>query len=131
MTTSGSLRYTMTQDAIDRWAELSGDRNPLHISQEYASRTQFGSTIAHGHLGLAYMQRLMMDIAGERWLRGGRLEGVRFRAPVRPGHDYVVVAEPTEPGGGEHDRLTVQIRTVADGSVCVTGEARVPPASAQ
>lgn len=131
MTAGGSLQYTVTQDMIDRWAELSGDVNPLHVSQEYASRTQFGSTIAHGHLGLAYMERLMMDLVGERWLRGGSLRGVRFKAPVRPGSDYRVVAEAIAAPDDENELMTVEIRAVADDTVCVTGEAVLPSRSGE
>lgn len=122
----GSLQYTVTQEMIDRWATLSGDMNPLHVSREYANQTQFGSTIAHGHLGLAYMERLMIGLAGERWLRGGSLQGVRFRAPVRPGADYRVVAEPAPDQDQEHERLTIEIQAAGDGTVCVTGQAIVP-----
>ena len=82
----------VSQPLIDAWAALSTDHNPLHVSSEYAAATPFGGTIAHGHYTLARMEELMLDVAGERWRHGGLLQRVRFRAPVRPDHVYVLTA---------------------------------------
>ena len=40
----------VTQPGIDAYAELSGDFNPLHVDEEYAKTTPFGSRVAHGPL---------------------------------------------------------------------------------
>ncbi|MCH8921435.1 MAG: MaoC family dehydratase, partial [Chloroflexi bacterium] len=45
----------LTQDKIDRYALAGGDGNPLHTDPEFAATTQFGRTIAHGMLILAYL----------------------------------------------------------------------------
>jgi acyl dehydratase len=39
-----------TQGDFDRFATLSGDDNPIHVDPEFASRTRFGKTVAHGML---------------------------------------------------------------------------------
>jgi acyl dehydratase len=39
---------TFTQRDFDRFAELSGDNNPIHVDPHFAARTQFGKTVAHG-----------------------------------------------------------------------------------
>lgn len=41
---------TFTQGEFDRFAALSGDDNPIHVDPEFASRTRFGRTVAHGML---------------------------------------------------------------------------------
>lgn len=41
---------TFTQEEFDRFAALSGDDNPIHVDPEFASRTRFGRTVAHGML---------------------------------------------------------------------------------
>lgn len=74
----------LSQEKIDRYALASGDGNPLHTDAEFAARTQFGGTIAHGMLVLAYLSEMLTAAFGQAWLSGGRLK-VRFRAPARPG----------------------------------------------
>lgn len=47
-TFSTSLNFS--QDDINKFAEISGDKNPIHIDLEYATKSRFGKTIAHGML---------------------------------------------------------------------------------
>jgi acyl dehydratase len=96
-----------TQGTLDGWAALSGDHNPLHTDPAYAAETPFGTTIAHGHWSLALMEELLLGIAGERWRYGGTLRKVRFRAPVRPGAQYVLTAS-ADPSAGDTWRLEVR-----------------------
>jgi 3-hydroxybutyryl-CoA dehydratase len=74
----------VTQAKIDRYALAGGDGNPLHTDPEFAARTQFGGTIAHGMLVLAYLSEMLTANFGRAWLAGGRLK-VRFKGPARPG----------------------------------------------
>jgi len=87
------LSRRVTQEGIRRYAEASGDFNPIHVDEEYARATPFGGTIAHGMLVLAYISETMAVAFGHDWLTGGRLK-VRFRAPARPGDTLTVRAEP-------------------------------------
>jgi 3-hydroxybutyryl-CoA dehydratase len=87
------LSRRVTQDGIRRYAEASGDFNPIHVDEEYARTTPFGGTIAHGMMVLAYVSEMMAAAFGHDWLAGGRLK-VRFRAPARPGDTLTVRAEP-------------------------------------
>lgn len=71
---------------IVAFAELSGDRNPLHLDDEYARGSSFGGRVAHGALGIALATGLMAQ-AG---LTAGTLVALlgidwRFVAPIRPG----------------------------------------------
>ena len=87
------LSRQVTQEGIRRYAEASGDYNPIHIDEEYARATPFGGTIAHGMLVLTYLSEMMAAAFGVDWLAGGRLK-VRFRAPARPGDMLTTRAEP-------------------------------------
>lgn len=73
----------ITQKDINRYAEASGDFNPIHIDESFAAKTPLGGTIAHGMLILAYMSEMMTEAFGESWFKGGKLS-VRFKAPARP-----------------------------------------------
>jgi 3-hydroxybutyryl-CoA dehydratase len=74
----------LTQEKIDRYAEASGDHNPLHLDPQFAAQTQFGGTIAHGMLMLAYVSEMLTAAFGQAWVSAGRLRA-RFKAPARPG----------------------------------------------
>jgi len=73
----------ITQRGIDQYAEASGDFNPIHVDEAFATQTPLGGTIAHGMLILAYMSEMMTEAFGNNWLVGGKLS-VRFKTPARP-----------------------------------------------
>lgn len=50
---SARFTKTLTERDIYLFASASGDRNPVHLDEEYAKRTQFGGRIAHGMLSAA------------------------------------------------------------------------------
>jgi acyl dehydratase len=52
----------ITQDDIDRYADLSGDDNPIHVDAEAAARSPYGGTIAHGMLTLSMVVRHLREI---------------------------------------------------------------------
>ena len=85
----------VTQDKINRYADASGDHNPLHIDPEFAKTTMYGGTIAHGMLTLAYVSEMMTRAFGRGWLAGGKLE-INFLAPVRPGDTVTAKGKVTE-----------------------------------
>jgi 3-hydroxybutyryl-CoA dehydratase len=83
------LKRGVTQAHINRYAEASGDFNPIHLDPEFARRTPAGGTIAHGMLILAYVSEFMAVNFGSAWLSGGRLSA-RFKTPARPGDTVTV-----------------------------------------
>lgn len=44
------LRRLLTQEDFNRFAELSGDDNPIHVDPVFAAKTHFGGTVSHGML---------------------------------------------------------------------------------
>jgi 3-hydroxybutyryl-CoA dehydratase len=78
------IEKIITQENINRYAEVSRDFNPIHIDEDFAKKTPLGGTIAHGMLILAYVSQMMTMAFGQDWLTGGKLS-VRFKAPARPG----------------------------------------------
>ena len=79
-----SVVKEVTQKDINRYAEASGDFNPIHIDEAFAAQTPLKGTIAHGMLVLAYLSEMMTEAFGDRWLEGGSLS-IRFKAAARPG----------------------------------------------
>ena len=69
---------TVTQEQILAYAQVSGDRNPLHLDAEFAASTRFGGIIAHGMLTLAFISEMMTAAFDRAWLETGALR-VRFK----------------------------------------------------
>ena len=44
---------TVTAEMIDAYADLSGDHTPIHVDEEAARKSDFGTRVAHGLLGLS------------------------------------------------------------------------------
>jgi acyl dehydratase len=44
---------TVTESMINTYADLTGDHTPVHVNEEYARTTEFGTRVAHGLLGLS------------------------------------------------------------------------------
>jgi acyl dehydratase len=45
-----TFKRGFTQEDFNRFADLSGDNNPIHVDPEFSARTRFGRTVAHGML---------------------------------------------------------------------------------
>lgn len=112
----------VTQDKINRYADASGDHNPLHVDPAYAATTQFEGPIAHGMLVLAYVSEFLTAALGEEWLRSGRLKA-RFRGPARPG-DTVTVSGRVLSVEGPRVKCEVEATSQA-GEALITAEAQV------
>jgi 3-hydroxybutyryl-CoA dehydratase len=123
-----ALVRTVTQEKINRYAEASGDHNPIHIDEDYARQTPLGGTVAHGMLVLAYASQAMAAAFGSDWLTGGRLD-IRFRAAARPGDNLTVTSTvravaPAEAGDG--DDVTCDLLCAnQDGETVLAGLAEV------
>jgi len=117
------LSRLITQEKIARYAEASGDHNPLHIDPEFAATTQFGGPVAHGMLVLAYLSEMLTVAFGERWVANGRMKA-RFRAPARPGDLVTAAGRVTKVENGML-RCEAECRNQT-GEVLVAAEVEVP-----
>ncbi|MGD8493320.1 MAG: MaoC family dehydratase [Desulfobacterales bacterium] len=45
-----TFKCSFTQEDFDRFADLTGDNNPIHVDPEFSARTHFGQPVAHGML---------------------------------------------------------------------------------
>ena len=115
----------MTQQIIDAWADVSGDRNPLHVDPDYARTTRYGGTIAHGHIALSYLCQLMQSWAGAAWMNGGRLVDIRFVAPIRPGREYRIGGDVATVSDAEVG-VRLFSRERGDDHDCIEGTATCP-----
>ena len=86
-----SHRKTITASDIEQFADLSGDDNPVHLCNEFASSTIFKERIAHGILTAS----LLSTVLGTKLPGPGCIyvsQSLNFRAPVRIGDEVVAKA---------------------------------------
>jgi 3-hydroxybutyryl-CoA dehydratase len=118
-----SLRKTVTDRDISLFAEVSTDRNPVHLDEDYAQSTIFQGRIAHGMLTAG----LISAVIGEQLPGHGTVylgQNLKFMAPVRPGDTVEAVVRVM---GIDHARRRVTLETfcrVGD-TVVLKGEALV------
>jgi 3-hydroxybutyryl-CoA dehydratase len=53
------FQKTVTAEDIQKFAEVTGDMNPLHSDAEYAKKTRFGECIAHGMLSAGFISAVL------------------------------------------------------------------------
>ncbi len=114
----------ITDNDIQTFAELTSDRNPLHLDDDFAQTTRFGRRIAHGMLSTS----LISAVLGNELASEGVIylsQTVRFIAPVYP--DDTVTARATIIKIRE-DKPIVTLETVCvnqHGETLIQGEAVV------
>ena len=122
---SFSVTLTVTETHVVLAAGLFGDFAPLHVNEEYAKTTQFGTRIAHGTLVTGFIGAALASHFGTGAL-GYLEEHVFFRAPVFIGDTVTTTWTVTEKiakpkfGGGGIVKLGVEV-TRQDGTVIVDG----------
>jgi acyl dehydratase len=113
---------TVTSKDIERFTEISGDRNPLHYDEEAARASRFGEIVVQGGVTSAILNALVAeDLPGPgtvflqvTW---------NFRAPVRPGDTITGQAEVLDV---RTDKPITRLKTTVvrnDGTVVLDGEA--------
>ena len=81
---------TVTEADISLFATISGDSSPIHMNQEYASKTFFGGRIAHGVIALGLLSAAMAKLPG---LVIFLSQQVKFLKPVKIGDTITAIAE--------------------------------------
>ncbi len=123
-----TLSKTISSDDVVGFAQLTGDRNPIHLSEHFAAKTSFGGRIAHG----LYTAGLISAVLGTRLPGPGAIyiaQTLHFRAPVRIGDtvDVTVTVAELMP---ERQRARLSCTCRVGDEVVLEGEALVKVPSA-
>jgi acyl dehydratase len=106
----------ITQEQIDRYADLSGDFNPIHVDPDFGRDTEFGSTIAHGPIPLGLIFQAIESGRGSKWIGGLTLDA-RFVGPTRPGDRVRIVRSGRNDYAAVIDERPCIVATVNEGGV--------------
>ena len=116
-----SQSNTVTADIIGAFADVSGDRNPVHVDAEYAATTMFKERIAHGMLSAAYISAVFgMQLPGPGAIYISQT--LNFKAPVKIG-DTVVTTVKVAELVPEKKRAKFECVCTVNGKPVVQGEA--------
>src|SRR5688572_1322728 len=127
----------VTARAIELFAEATGDRNPVHLDEEIASRSQFGGRIAHGMLTAGFVSAAIASkLPGPGSIYMGQT--LRFTKPVKLGDTVTVKLEVIEIIAEKKRVRLSSVCTNQKGETVMEGEAtvmvpdeRAPPGGAQ
>ncbi|MGH2842240.1 MAG: MaoC family dehydratase [Solirubrobacteraceae bacterium] len=109
----------MTQERVDRFADVTGDHQFIHVDVERARLTPFGGTIAHGFLSLALLAPVtqLLEVSDAKTAINYGLDKLRFPAPLPVGRRYRGSAEILDVqaiAGGAH--VSLEARLEVEGS---------------
>ena len=82
---SASLRVDIDQDQASRYAEASGDHNPIHLDEEFARGVGMQGVILHGLCSLAMCTDAIVESVAAGDASRLRRVATRFLRPVYPG----------------------------------------------
>lgn len=117
-------KVSFSKEDIMKYAEVSGDKNPIHIDEQYAKSSIFGGTIVHGMLAASVFSKIF----GTKFPGEGTIymsQDLKFMAPVLPNTEYVAKVEVIEIIKEKHN--AVFSTTLVDGEKhpCISGIAKI------
>ena len=123
---SASASRVITDETVREFADLSGDTQPLHLDDRYASDTRFGKRIAHGALMVGMVSAVLgVEMAGQDATIIFLGLSVNFINPVYIGDEVTVNCEVVSVREDKPIvKLAVQCITQS-GTEVMTGEAVV------
>jgi len=101
------VTHTIGRAEIDRYAEISGDYNPLHMDADFAAATPFKTNIAHGPIGLQTVFQAVADWMDAPSVPPGVRVDVAYRGPVHLNDAVTCCAEGMTDYAGD---LVVSVR---------------------
>jgi 3-hydroxybutyryl-CoA dehydratase len=118
-----TYRKEVKSSDVIGFAEITGDRNPIHLSEHFAAKTPFGSRIAHG----LYTAGLISAVIGTRLPGPGAIylsQTLNFKAPVRIG-DIVEASVEVAELNPQGRRARLICRCMVGSTLVLEGEALV------
>lgn len=116
--------HTVTEEDIQVFGDLSGDYNPLHFNEEWASTTIFKGRIAHGLLTASFISTAIgMKLPGPGTIYLG--QKINFKRPVRIGDTITALVEVVDKNDDKQHIILKTTCTNQDGKVVLDGDATI------
>ena len=116
-----SLTKVVTEKDINAFAEVTGDKNPVHLDAAYAAKTMFKERIAHGMLSAGYISAVFgMKLPGPGAIYISQT--LNFKAPVKIGDEVTAKVKVVELVEGKR-RARFECVCLVGGKSVLEGEA--------
>ncbi len=117
--------FQFSQKEVEQFAQVTGDKNPVHLDAEYAATTMFKKPIMHGMLSASLFSKVFGTLfpgEGTIYLK----QSLNFLRPMYVDTTYVAVFTVKEIVK-EKNRAIVEtvIKDKANDTLCTSGEATV------
>ncbi|HEY0457736.1 MAG TPA: MaoC family dehydratase [Pyrinomonadaceae bacterium] len=119
-----TIEKEVTDELVRKFADVSGDYNPIHLDEEFAATTRFGKRIAHGMLGASFISAVLgykLNVSKIVYLS----QSLKFTAPVFIGDTVTAKAVVKDI---REDKPIVTIETTCEnqnGETVITGEGKI------
>src|ERR1043166_5583655 len=117
-------RFLFTQDQVNRFAEVTGDNNPIHTDALYASKSIFRKPVMPGMLGAALFSKVFGTLfpgEGTIYLK----QSLNFLKPMYADTEYEAVFTVKELIKDKNRAIVETLIRDKDGKVCTSGEAMI------
>lgn len=115
---------TITDEDVRAFAAVSGDKNPIHLDEDFAANTLFGKRIAHGMLSASLISAVLAnDLPGQGSIYMGQT--LKFVAPVFIGDEITARVTVTSV---RDDKPIAKLETVCvnqHNEIVIKGEATI------
>lgn len=120
---SASYSQTITDADVKEFAGISGDRNPVHLDEEYAQDSRFKKRIAHGLLSASFFSAIFgTQLPGRGCVYAS--QNLTFKRPVYIG-DTVTAVVTVEAVDVERKRVIFDTKCLVSGKVVISGTAEI------
>lgn len=121
---SASVTKTISESDVYLFAGITGDLNPAHTNEVYASGTRFGHRIAHGMLSAGLISAVLgTQLPGPGSIYMGQT--LKFVAPVYFGDTITATATITSLDPEKNRAVLSTVVTNQDGKTITVGEAKL------
>ena len=119
-----SIQKVFTMEIVEQFAEISTDKNPFHLNEEYGKASIFGQRIVHGMLVASLFSGLLgQKLPGEGTIYLGQT--LNFKKPVFINEEVTASVEIIHM---RDDKPIVKLKTIctnSKGEIVIEGEAVV------
>ena len=120
---SAEITRSFSANDIRLFSKLSGDINPVHLDEKYASKTIFGSCIVHGALASSIFSTIFANTLpgpGCIYLKSEN----KFLKPIYPDEEVIFKVEVTDILE-EKKRLIFKTVAISRSTECIVGTAEI------
>lgn len=116
--------FQFSQEEVTRFAEVTGDKNPVHTDPAFAAKTIFKRPVMHGMLGAALFSKVFGTLfpgEGTIYLK----QNLNFLKPMYPDTKYIAEFTVKEVIKDKNRAVIETLIKNPEGFVCTSGEATI------